>query len=88
MGRSRRGKVRRRGHDCRTALLWCGGDSVWAVWVVEGLNKLVRRGKVDRNMAIAGGVLGTGDPVIWRNLHGHVAYVRGAWTWTRGGTRG
>ena len=65
-------KVSRRGrkqvwwwrHDCGAALLWRGGDSVRAVWVGKGLNELVRRRKEDRKTAIAGGVLGTGNPII------------------------
>lgn len=86
MGRGRRGKARRWGHDCGTALLWCGGDSIWAVWDVKGLDELVRRRKENRKTTVASGILGAGDPVIWGDLHGRVA--SGTWTWTRGGADG
>ena len=71
--RRRRGEVRLRGHDCGTALLWRGGDSVWAVWDVKGLDELVRRGKVDGKTAVSRGILCAGDPIVGRNLHGRVA---------------
>ena len=85
MCRRGRGQVWGWRYDCGTALLWRGGDRVWAIWVGEGLNELVRWGKEYRKSAIAGGVLGTGDPVIGWDLHGRVADLRGAGTWTRRG---
>src|SRR6266702_886770 len=86
----RRGEVRGwgRGYDCGAALLRSSGDGVWAVRGVEGLDELVRRGEEDGKPAVTGGILGAGNPVVRRDLHGRVVYVRGARTRTRGGAEG